>query len=171
MKNLTYFVPMPETAEDLKAMYRQLAMKHHPDKGGNSETMKAVNCEYDRLFEIRKDVHKTKDGEKFTSRQATTETADSFKDLITELMRMDEITIEIIGCFVWVTGNTKPHREQLKALRFLWHSKKTAWYLKPEDYKRQSKREYSFDEIRTMYGSNGKVNSHGSVKIEQAESA
>ena len=170
MKNLTYFVPTPETAEDLKSMYRKLAMKYHPDRGGDVEVMKAVNSEYDRLFEILKDVHKTKDGEKFTSRQTTSETADSFKDLITELMRMDDIVIEVIGCFVWVTGNTRPYREQLKALGFLWHSKKTAWYLKPLDYKRQSHRDYSFDEIRSMYGSGGKVSSNGTVKID-SESA
>ena len=171
MKNLTYFVPQPETLEDLKVMYRQLAMKHHPDRNGDVEAMKAVNAEYDKLFEILKDFHRTKDGEKYTSRQSTSETADSFKDLITELMRMDEITIEIIGCFVWVTGNTRPYKEQLKALSFLWHSKKSAWYLKPQDYKRQSHRDYSFDEIRSMYGTGGKVNSNGTVKIDEAESA
>jgi len=152
-------------------MYRKLAMEYHPDRGGDGETMKVVNAEYDMLFEALKDVHRTKDGEKYTSKNSTSETADSFKDLIAELMKMDEITIEVIGCFVWVTGNTKQYREQLKELRFKWHSKKIAWYLKPEDYKRQSHRDYSFDEIRTMYGSGGKVSSNGTVKIGDAESA
>ena len=81
-------------------------------------------------------------------------------------MRMDDIVIEIIGCFVWVTGNTKPHREQLKALRFQWHSKKIAWYLKPEDYKKRSRKDYDLDEIREMYGTSGAVNSRGTVKVE-----
>lgn len=166
MKNLIYFVPTPETLEDLKSKYRQLAMENHPDRGGNVENMKAVNAEYDSLFEILKDVHKTKDGEKYTARNSTTETADNFKDLIDELMRMDDVEIEVIGCFVWVTGNTKQYKEQLKVLKFLWHSKKTAWYLKPQDYKRQSRKDYSFEEIRTMYGTNGKVASNGTVKIE-----
>jgi curved DNA-binding protein CbpA len=168
MKTFIYFKPQPETLEELKSAYRKLAMIHHPDRGGNTETMKAVNAEYDLLFEVLKNVHRTKDGEKYTSRQPTSETAENFKDLIAELMRMDEITIEVIGCFVWVTGNTKQYKEQLKSLRFLWHSKKSAWYLKPEDYKRQSRKDYSFDEIRTMYGSGGKVNSHGTVKIDES---
>jgi len=48
------------------------------------------------------------------------------------------------------------------------YPKISAWYLKPEDYKRQSRKDYSFDEIRTMYGSGGKVNSHGTVKIDES---
>jgi len=165
---LKYFIPMPTTAEELKTLYRKLATEHHPDKGGSHEAMKAVNCEYDALWEKLKNVHKTKDGEKYTAKQPTTETPEHFKDLISELMRMDKITIEIIGCFVWVTGETKPHRERLKALKFQWHSKKTAWYLAPEDYRKRSRKDYGLDEIRAMYGTSGEMNSKGSVKLEEA---
>ena len=158
----------PQTSEDLKKQYRELAFKHHPDRGGSNEAMKAVNNEYDELFPILKDIHKTKDGEKYTAREASTETADQFKDLITELMRMDDITIEIIGCFVWLTGDTKPHRDRLKELNFRWHSKKIAWYLKPEDYKNRSRKDYNLDEIRQMYGTSGAVKSNGTVKMDEA---
>jgi len=167
-----FFTPTPETLEELKAQYKQLAKKHHPDRGGDTATMQAVNAEYDVLFPRLKDVHKTKDGETYTARQATTETADQFKDLITQLMRMDDIVIEVIGCFVWVTGDTKPHKEQLNhILKFKWHSKKKAWYLAPEDYRKRSRREYGLDEIRTMYGTSGQVNSRGMRKIDEGASA
>jgi len=171
MKTSKYFIPMPETLEELKAMYRKLTMQHHPDRGGNDEAMKAINNEYDELFPRLKDVHKTKDGETFTAKQASTETSDNFKDLINELMKMDNIVIEIIGCFVWVTGNTKPYREQLKALKFQWHSKKIAWYLKPDDYAKQSRKDYDLDEIRAMYGTSGAMNSNGTVKLDEVTSA
>jgi len=149
----------PKTCEELKKQYRELAFKHHPDCGGSNEAMKEVNAEYDELFMILKDIHQTKDGNTYTAREASNETADQFKDLIKELMKMQGIVIEVIGCFVWLTGNTKQYKEELKALRFQWHSKKMAWYLKPEDYKRQSRREYDFDEIRQMYGTSGTMNS------------
>jgi len=168
MNNYTYFIPTPKTLEELKTMYRKLAMLHHPDRGGNAEAMKAVNNEYDELFPKLKDIHQTKEGETYTAKQATTETADQFKDLISELMKMDNIVIEIIGCFVWVTGNTKLHREQLKALKFHWHSKKIAWYLAPEDYRKRSRKDYALDEIREMYGTSGGMNSKGTIKVEAA---
>ena len=163
----THFTPAPTTLEELKTMYRKLAIKHHPDRGGDIEIMKAVNNEYDELFPRLKDIHQTKDGTTYTAKQTTTETADQFKDLISELMKMDDIVIEIIGCFVWVTGNTKPHKEQLKALKFQWHSKKTAWYLKPEDYRKRSRKTYDLDTIREMYGTSGQMNSNGTDKLDE----
>lgn len=43
--------------EDLKQQYRTLAMEHHPDRGGSTEAMKAVNGEYDVLFPIWQRKH------------------------------------------------------------------------------------------------------------------
>lgn len=34
------------------------------------------------------------------------------------------------GC-IWASGDTKPHREELKALGFRWSPKQAAWYFKP----------------------------------------
>ena len=161
-----YFTPIPETLEALKKQYRELAQKHHPDNGGDSDTMKAINSEYSRLFPKLKDIHQTKDGEKFTAKESSNETADQFIELINELMKMDDIIIEVIGCFVWVSGDTKTHKERLKALKFKWHSKKLCWYLAPEDYRRRSRKNYDLDEIRNMYGTSGEMNSKGTRKIE-----
>ena len=84
-----------------------------------------------------------------------------FKNMIDELMQMDGVLIEIIGSFIWVTGNTKANKEKLKELKFQWSSKKTAWYLKPENYRKRSHRDYDMEKIRQMYGSSGTVNSKG----------
>ena len=155
----------PETLEELKRQYRELALKHHPDKGGDTQTMQSINNEYDELFKILKDVHQNKDGQKYTSNQTTTETAEQFKNIIDELMKMDDIVIEIIGCFIWLTGNTKIYKEKLKELKFQWHSKKIAWYMKPEDYKKRSHKDYELDEIRAMYGTSGEMHSTGTEKL------
>ena len=162
----TYFNPTPRTLEELKAAYRKLAMQPHPDRGGSDEAMKAVNAEYDALFPKLKNVHKTKDGETYT--KETAETPEFFKDLISELMKMDGIIIEIIGCFVWVTGDTRPNKDRLKALNFKWHSKKSAWYLKPEDYRKRSRKDYDLEEIRAMYGTSGEFKSNGTEKLHSA---
>jgi len=165
MNKSTRYFSNPQTLEDLKKQYRELALKYHPDRGGSNDDMKAVNNEYDELFKDLKDIHRTQDGETYTAKQTTSETSEQFKAIIDKLMRMDDIVIEIIGCFIWVTGNTKTYKDRLKELKFQWHSKKLAWYLKPEDYKKRSHKDYDLDEIREMYGTNGATNSNGTEKL------
>jgi len=157
VKNMKYF-NNPKTLEELKKQYRELVFKHHPDKGGDTETMKIINYEYDELFKILKDVHQNKDGEPYTARQSSNETAEHFKHIISE----------IIGCFVWVTGNTKPYKSKLSELKFKWHSKKIAWYLKPDTYKKRSHKDYDLDTIRGMYGTSGEVKTKGTAKLDEA---
>ena len=139
-----------ETLEDLKRIYRDLAMKHHPDRGGNVETMKEINALYDEFFDRLKDIHRNRDGETYT--KATEETAAEFQEMIERLMKMDGIHIEVIGSFIWVSGNTRQHKDELKQLKFRWHSKKLMWYKSPDGYRRHGNKEYDMDEIRDMYG-------------------
>lgn len=138
------------TLEELKKLYRDLALKHHPDRGGDAEVMKEVNRLYEAFFPKLKDAHKTKEGK--TYRKETRETSQMFEETMDRLIRMDGVHIEVIGCFVWVSGDTSPHRRELKALGFRWHSKKKMWYKSPEGYKRHGDREYDIEEIRSMYG-------------------
>lgn len=138
------------TLEELKAEYKKLVMMHHPDRGGDLATMQEINAEYDHLFPQLKNKHKNKDGEAYE--KESEEAPNELKDLMDKLMRMDGVHIEIIGCFVWASGDTKPHKDQLKAMGFKWHSKKMCWYKAPADYKRRGKKQYGMDEIRSMYG-------------------
>lgn len=52
----SYFTPRPTTAEELKSLYRKLALEHHPDLGGSEQIMKAINVEYEYLFNMLKDM-------------------------------------------------------------------------------------------------------------------
>lgn len=148
---MKYFNPIPQTLEELKKMYRQLSLKHHPDIGGNIEDMKQVNAEYTTLFEKLKDIHVNSEGK--TYRKETKETPQQFIEIINMLIRFEGITIEIIGSFVWCGANTKPYKENLKAMGFKFSSQKISWYLAPEGYKRRNKKQYSMDDIREMFGS------------------
>lgn len=58
--------------EDLKAQFKALARKNHPDAGGDFETMKEINCEFDALFPIWKDRHNAE-----KPQEKTDETAES----------------------------------------------------------------------------------------------
>lgn len=111
-----------QTLEELKKEYHCLCLMLHLNVGGSDDEMKIFNAEYETLFECVKNIHVNKDGE--TYEKETDEMPEEFQWLIAELLKLDDIVIEIIGCFVWVSGNTKHHKERLKELKFKWHSKK-----------------------------------------------
>jgi predicted solute-binding protein len=59
----------------------------------------------------------------------------------------------LVGAWIWVTGNTRPNKEILKAAGFLFASKKVAWYFRTAEYKVSKGGKKSLDEIREKYGS------------------
>lgn len=67
---MKYFTDIA-TLDALKAEYRRLVLKHHPDRGGDVEVMKAINNEYDALFPALKLKHNQ------TTAEPTHETAES----------------------------------------------------------------------------------------------
>ena len=150
---MTYFKNC-KTAEELKKEYRKLAMKLHPDIiGGYGEEFKTMQAEFERLWERLKDVHQTAEGETYTAKHETTETPQEFIHIINVLITLVGVEVEICGKWIWVSGNTKAHKETLKQLKFKWAHKKQAWYYHAEPYRKKSRRELTLDEIRDMFGS------------------
>lgn len=143
----------PQTLEELKKQYKKLAIKHHPDRGGNTADMQQINNEYDKLFEKLKDIHTTADGKTYTAQQTTTETPEEFRNIIDVLIRLDGIKIEVIGSWLWVTGNTFIQRDTLKSMKFRFSKSKTAWYFHGNDYHKTSKKTFTLEQIRSLYGS------------------
>ena len=140
-----------KTAEELKKEYRRLAKELHPDLGGDTEEFKVMQNEFEKMWERLKNVHKNSEGETYT--KESTETAEEFIHIIEVLTPLKDILVEICGSWVWVSGNTKEHKEILKELKFKYAHKKQAWYYHTEPYKKKGKRELTLDEIRDMFGS------------------
>ena len=61
------------TLDELKKEFRRLCMKHHPDRGGDTATMAAINAEYEDLFPILKLAYNK------TAETPIHETADSYR--------------------------------------------------------------------------------------------
>lgn len=146
---MTYFINI-KTLDDLKAEYRRLAMKHHPDKGGDLETMKAINAEHDSLFELLKAQHNAGADEY----HQTTETAEMFRDIIDLLLTLDGLEVELCGSWLWIGGDTKQHKDALKAAGCKWSQNKGLWYWRhPEEGRKWRKTKTTMSDIRTKYGS------------------
>lgn len=57
--------------EDLKDQYKALLKKNHPDNGGDLETMKEINVEYDALFPIWKNRKEAETGQNINETAAS----------------------------------------------------------------------------------------------------
>ena len=77
-----------------------------------------------------------------------------FRDALNKIINLDAVMIEIIGCWIWVTGNTYGAKDALKAAGFKWCNNKKAWsWHAGERYYKKSKRKLSMEELRNLYGS------------------
>ena len=110
-----------------------------------------MQAAFEAAWERLKNIHVSKAGERYE--RETTETAGEYMELIDQLLRMKGVNTEICGSWVWCSGDTRPHRPQLKELGFRWSQNKAAWYYHREPYRKRSDRDISLDEIREMYGS------------------
>ena len=138
--------------EELRQLYRKLLKEHHPDNGGDEETMKEINLEYDRVFS---DLSRfSSDGEECTGEEQKTEN-EEFKSILNEIINFN-VEIEIIGSWIWCF-NSYQFRSQLKELGFRYAAKKKAWVWHYGEYKRYHKGETDLNDIRAKYGSQ-KVN-------------
>jgi curved DNA-binding protein CbpA len=158
-----------KTLDELKAQYRRLAMKHHPDCGGDTATMQAINAEHDALFEILKAQHNAKaDADTTGKTYKTTETAEEFRTIITELLKLEGVIVELCGCWLWLSGNTKEHKDRLKGLGCKWSSSKKMWYWRHviDGYK-WHKGNKTMSQIRNKYGSQTFENGNESSNYER----
>ena len=66
---------------------------------------------------------------------------------------IDGIIIEIVGVFVWVSGNTYPHKEKLKELNYHYSDNKKSWYyVLDKNLKRKIGTNKTLDQIKEKYG-------------------
>ena len=144
---MKYFTNI-RTLDELKAAYRRLALKCHPDMGGSTEIMQEINAEHDALFEQLKRQHNAHAYED----PATTETAEEFREILDVLL--PGLTVELCGSWLWISGETRQHKDALKAAGCRWSSSKTMWYWRhPEDARGHYRGKRSMNEIRSKYGS------------------
>ena len=144
------YLDKAKTLEELKQQYRAWTKKLHPDCGGSDEQMKALNAEYERLFNILKDKHNAAADEA----HQTTETAAEFIEILEALRNCRGLDIELCGSWLWISGNTYPHRDILKGSGYKWSKGKSKWYWRHDENRTTGHRKsMSMEWIRTRYGS------------------
>lgn len=153
--NIKFFNPdLIKSGQDVKSQYRDLIKKHHPDIGGNTDDMKVINAEYEFLLpradKIESDFCATQGIKKTTQHDVN----DMYREVIEKIVFLDNISIEIIGSWVWVSGKTYQHYNLFKNQGFVWSKAKKAWYwYKGINTARHFKGHYTLDKLRNMHGS------------------
>ncbi len=165
------------TLEELRRQYRDLLKQYHPDnKNGSTEATKEINAEYDKLFKILKDRHESKSAD--SNQGSTNRTQSTYNDnmydwendvalreVLQKVINFDGIEIEIVGQWIWISGNTYSYKNELKEIGFKWASQKKQWFWHGEQFRKKSHKTLSMDEIRNYYGST-KVHTDAKVLLE-----
>ena len=137
--------------EIIKAAYRKACSLYHPDRNpAGLEMMKLVNQAYEAL--------KNATGEAIIEGDYSSYGED-LNNALNAVYGLG-FDIEICGAWIWLHGDTRPHKEKLKEAGFKWAPKKKLWYFRPADYKSKGRGKFSMDEIRA---------SHGSEKVTEKE--
>ncbi|WP_288174807.1 J domain-containing protein [Sporofaciens musculi] len=133
------------TVAELRAEYKRLLVKYHPDNGGKVSDMQEINVAYDALYGILSQK------ENVSGHSYTQEENEEFKAILNAISNFN-MTIEVIGSWLWCT-DCYAYKNQLKTLGFRWCSRKKAWAWHSEPYRRYHSKEMSLDSIRQKYGS------------------
>lgn len=163
------------TVEQLRKQYKDLLKKYHPDNAtGSTATTQEINAEYDKLFKVLQDKHDNN-----TADHSEEETADfqntyydftedqNLRAVLQKIISFEGINIEIVGCWIWVDGNTFAYKKELKEIGFRWASQKKMWYWHSEEYQKKSRKTLSMDDIRRYYGST-EVETNKTMRLKQA---
>ena len=158
MKTFNYFkIDENTTREELNSQYRKLVKMYHPDLNRDRDTtedMKQINAEYEYICENLDTIYRfsTREGKRYTNKNSNFAFREYMK-IINDIVRYNNIKIELIGSWLWVSGDTLPIKETLKNYGFGWSHNKKSWYKHFEPFTKKTSTRYTMNELRNMFGS------------------
>ena len=152
------------TLEQLRKQYKELLKKYHPDNvNGSTEATQEINAKYDRLFKVLKDKHESKS--EHTADSTNTKQSDynqnmydwendkALREMLQNIISFDGMEIELVGSWIWLSGNTYRYKKELKEIGFKGTSNKKMWYWHTEVFRKKSHKSLSMNDIRNYSGS------------------
>ena len=131
---------------EAKQRYLAIANEYHPAKGQDPIQLFMARLEFQQL--ARDPVYAFNQ-----SSQDVQADFLNFPDVVDKLIGW-RLTVEMIGSWLWVTGNTYPQREALKKMNFIYEEFKRAWYYRPASYWSSNSKPLPMEKIRALYGRN-----------------
>ena len=76
-----------------------------------------------------------------------------YREVVEKLIIIQGIEIELCGTWIWISGDTKAHKDEIKATGCRWSRNKNMWYWRPEGYRSNSRKPHDMSYIRNKWGS------------------
>ena len=156
--------------DQLKKEYFKLAKTYHPDAGGTKEQFQALQNEYEKLLK------NLINGSSLSSDQKKNEfeVDKAIRDIIDSIISLEGINIELVGKWLWISGNTYPVRNELKKAGLLYIKKDGFPYWVYKGSMSRGRGNLTIEEIKQKYGSRvieskqvPKIGSIGNIKINK----
>ena len=138
-------------SEDLKKQYYAWCKKLHPDHGGDAEEFKKMSDEYQDIL---------LNGYHEEAKRQDVELSEELEKALKQIITLEGLDIELVGHWLWVSGNTFSFKDILKNAGFKWASKRKRWYFSEE--KAKGKFKGDFEELKAHHG-------FREIKSERAE--
>jgi hypothetical protein len=159
MNTRTQYFATCEDVAAVKTLYKSLAMRWHPDRpGGNTQIMQEINAEYKVALSRRHGEEHVDDAGKTHTYYYKEANEQAVMDKLAEVIKSGilnnpAVELWLIGTWLWVKGDTKPHKEQLgrNGLAFNWNQSRQCWqWHLPTAYRHSSPD--GFESIAARYG-------------------
>ena len=144
----------------LKSSYIRKMKEWHPDLRGETglEMSKLINLAYESLKNDsdREGLWETKGYSRTDSRENPFDEALAEAIAFALNLSAGILEVEVCGTWIWLSGDTRPFKEELKEFGFSWSKGKGKWYWRHGKHafrKRNSNKEFTMDEIRSRHGS------------------
>ena len=128
------------TVAEVKIRYKELAMKNHPDLGGSTATMQEINNQYEIALKLLDgEVTNGSDGKEhkyYWNEETEQELMLKIDKLLS--LQMNDVDIFLVGSWIWISGDTKQYKKELKEIGCMWHTKRLSWYFATAKSRRSS---------------------------------
>jgi hypothetical protein len=132
----------------LKKQYIKLSKKYHPDAGGTTIQFQQLQNEYNIL--LNKILNNSQLNQSQKQNEKDLDLA--IREIVDNLVNIDGLNVELIGKWLWISGNTYPVKTILKqaGLTFIKKEGNPFWVYKGVES--TSRGQSSMEEIRKKYG-------------------
>lgn len=136
------------TLDQLKKEYLKLAKKYHPDAGGTTVQFQDLQNEYEKLLK------KLVNGSNLNEEQKKNEFEldEAIRKVMDSLVNIQNINIELIGQWLWISGDTRPVKEVFKSLKMFPVKKNDTFYWVYKGAESSGRGKMDMEQIKAKYG-------------------